>query len=805
MRSAMSQARACGVHPVPVLYAELFEPANSSTSKTGNTRNNSHQGSATHGDTLAVASYLEDLGRDTLTAAVQGSRQGASKSFDGSSESDAVQRIERPSDSGDGMQLHSALALAALPRSESLTAEEQMARRVIARTQGRQGQGFNRAGLVSTASSTSGAEAGTEKVSARETGDNERLAGWRVRGAAHSRLTSEDRSSLQSSDHVHARRNPESSSASASETSLKQGMRRRTRQDEVLAHLFNSPVYRLERPFINQVAGTPAYIAPEVMLRKASFDSDLWSLGVLAFRCLAGRIPFAGESRGEVTQAIMRGDIRWERLPRNIKPDTLDFLRGLLQVVPTERIGSVESGGVSTLRAHPFLRGKVKWNAIFNSSAPLSRVGKHITRNPPVTFDSHDSAVTMVRYAQMSVPQPTAEEVAAFTHQSFLQMMDSMHRMRPAVIRRLAAAASRDGGRASKSSGDHGEEHQRDVTDVAAVSREGSDNVGVAEDALSFATGGPGKPMAGAGAAAGASGAGHQRKLRIHRGGTHGSSMPLSLSAAMQRSDAPKGETAAGGKAAAVGARSRGSSYAGIRNNEMQSFRQRGRVSQLRSRSVDEHAILASGSIEHRGGSMVQDEVEETLDEAAENRIRPKRLTRASRSQSAGNVPGIPRPRQSVARKLRSPEFEQHLEFVAGASQQEIGRLQRLVQQGESYREREARDGHRREQARLARSGFDLEALHEAGAVGTPGRSRGRRSGARGWGHSGASGSGGSGAGNLVADFEEGLSLQFPLSGEGVVVEVEDQGESGEVWEDSESESGFRGMARSSDGASEGV
>ena len=155
-------------------------------------------------------------------------------------------------------------------------------------------------------------------------------------------------------------------------------------------------MYRLERPFINQVAGTPAYLAPEVLLRRATFDADLWSLGVLAFRCLCGRIPFAGNSRAEVTAAIMRGDVRWERLPRSAKPETLDFLRRLLTVNPTERIGSIKRGGIATLRTHPFLGNRVKWQTLFNASAPLSRMRKHVTQKPPGEFDSESSALTML-------------------------------------------------------------------------------------------------------------------------------------------------------------------------------------------------------------------------------------------------------------------------------------------------------------------------------------------------------------------------------------------------------------------------
>ncbi|HEX6272293.1 MAG TPA: serine/threonine-protein kinase [Polyangiaceae bacterium] len=48
--------------------------------------------------------------------------------------------------------------------------------------------------------------------------------------------------------------------------------------------------------------GTPFYMSPEQArgLRTVDHRSDLWSVGVIAFRCLVGRLPFEGESVGDV-------------------------------------------------------------------------------------------------------------------------------------------------------------------------------------------------------------------------------------------------------------------------------------------------------------------------------------------------------------------------------------------------------------------------------------------------------------------------------------------------------------------------
>jgi serine/threonine protein kinase len=50
------------------------------------------------------------------------------------------------------------------------------------------------------------------------------------------------------------------------------------------------------------VLGTPYYMSPEQArgLRSVDFRSDLWSVGVIAFRCMTGHLPFEGEAVGDV-------------------------------------------------------------------------------------------------------------------------------------------------------------------------------------------------------------------------------------------------------------------------------------------------------------------------------------------------------------------------------------------------------------------------------------------------------------------------------------------------------------------------
>jgi serine/threonine protein kinase len=42
-------------------------------------------------------------------------------------------------------------------------------------------------------------------------------------------------------------------------------------------------------------AGTPIYIAPEVLKMSYDAKADVWSAGVTAYQLLTGRLPFYGE------------------------------------------------------------------------------------------------------------------------------------------------------------------------------------------------------------------------------------------------------------------------------------------------------------------------------------------------------------------------------------------------------------------------------------------------------------------------------------------------------------------------------
>lgn len=56
-------------------------------------------------------------------------------------------------------------------------------------------------------------------------------------------------------------------------------------------------------------AGTPIYIAPEVLKCQYTLSADMWSVGIVAYQLLTGKLPFAGEEGLEVAEAFMTGEV----------------------------------------------------------------------------------------------------------------------------------------------------------------------------------------------------------------------------------------------------------------------------------------------------------------------------------------------------------------------------------------------------------------------------------------------------------------------------------------------------------------
>jgi len=107
--------------------------------------------------------------------------------------------------------------------------------------------------------------------------------------------------------------------------------------------LVNSPT--ITSPAMTQagiILGTAAYMSPEQAKGRAvDRRADIWAFGVVLYEMLTGTRAFAGDDMTEVLAAVVRAEPEWTRLPADLSPTLVVFLRRCLQKDPRQRIGDI--------------------------------------------------------------------------------------------------------------------------------------------------------------------------------------------------------------------------------------------------------------------------------------------------------------------------------------------------------------------------------------------------------------------------------------------------------------------------------
>ena len=90
---------------------------------------------------------------------------------------------------------------------------------------------------------------------------------------------------------------------------------------------------------LNTLCGSPMYMAPEIINKQDySIKSDLWSVGVIIYQMIFGRVPFEVTNFVQLIKKINNEQIGYEHKDIKISPACLNLIQNLLQVDVEKRM-----------------------------------------------------------------------------------------------------------------------------------------------------------------------------------------------------------------------------------------------------------------------------------------------------------------------------------------------------------------------------------------------------------------------------------------------------------------------------------
>lgn len=118
---------------------------------------------------------------------------------------------------------------------------------------------------------------------------------------------------------------------------------------------------------ITSIAGSFAYIAPEVLQKRGYLTSvDWWSMGVVIYELLFGKRPFRGKTNDALQQAILHDPVHFPDTHK-VSAEAMDFIKCLLTRDVKSRIG-VGPQGFQRLKSHPWFYG-IQWDKLESKEA----------------------------------------------------------------------------------------------------------------------------------------------------------------------------------------------------------------------------------------------------------------------------------------------------------------------------------------------------------------------------------------------------------------------------------------------------
>ncbi|XP_004527195.1 cGMP-dependent protein kinase 1 isoform X2 [Ceratitis capitata] len=133
----------------------------------------------------------------------------------------------------------------------------------------------------------------------------------------------------------------------------------------------------------NTFAGTPEYVAPEIILDRGHDRAvDYWALGILIFELLVGKTPFRGQNQIKIYQQIL-GGIDVIQMPSKIPRSAQGLIKHLCKQLPVERLG-YQRRGILDIKRHSWF-DNLDWNKLKYKQLP-SPIRRPITSNTDLQY-----------------------------------------------------------------------------------------------------------------------------------------------------------------------------------------------------------------------------------------------------------------------------------------------------------------------------------------------------------------------------------------------------------------------------------
>lgn len=112
----------------------------------------------------------------------------------------------------------------------------------------------------------------------------------------------------------------------------------------------------------SEIVGTPFYMAPEVLERCYGPEADIWSVGVVVFLMLAGRLPFDGATDRQIIKAVLDSEPDFNHPAwTGISAAAKSCVARMLVKDPRQR------ATVQEVLSHPWLSGRMRSSCCSNA------------------------------------------------------------------------------------------------------------------------------------------------------------------------------------------------------------------------------------------------------------------------------------------------------------------------------------------------------------------------------------------------------------------------------------------------------